>query len=245
MRHQPHDSAPIDSVYHRFIPLLSLLRRVRLYVQRLSLQKCLKHRYLHRLCMIIHKSRMSELFSPFLRFDACHHRPHRHRVENHWKAKKFIKAECPISLFILSASVYIIPPSSRREIWKPKASKNTKWFRSLNLLFSTRAIVVIAIVVVFLSAPQIPAQQRQSDGRVAMTTRAFEKWTHGREMASLEVDDAQRTLLPRDFTSKVGETQSGRGRLPPVEASPNVCILGEKQSGRNSSTLRASPLQLF
>ena len=61
-------------------------------------------------------------------------------------------------------------------------------------------------------------------------------------MASLEVDDAQRTLLPRDFTSNVGETQSERRRLPPVEASPNVSILGEKQSGRSSSSLWSTPL---
>ena len=185
-----------------------------------------------------------------------------------------MKAECPYFPFIISAVMHKIPLLRVETYESPKALKNANSKLDLFLRFDTYYFRIFAsrnwsesfekcqskssLLLHREVSSSIPgyfplhsansgsaAAERKSCCHDDAASRAFEKWSPGREMASLEVDDAQRTLLPRDFTSNVGETQSERRRLPPVEASPNVSILGEKQSGRNSSNLRSTPLQLF
>ena len=62
------------------------------------------------------------------------------------------------------------------------------------------------------SAQQILAQQRQSEGRVAMTTRPhgrLRKDVQDARERPLVVDDAQKNAPAPRFTSNVGEMQSG------------------------------------
>ena len=111
-----------------------------------------------------------------------------------------------------------------KEIKSRKLHKNAKCYQSLNSFLRPRRRRRRRHHL-RPSTQHILAQQRQSEGRVAMTTRP-----HGRLRLNVQdarwrplvVDDAQRTLLPRDFTSNVGELQSGEFIKPLVVSSSNI-----------------------
>ena len=119
-----------------------------------------------------------------------------------------------------SASIHITSVSSRREIESRK-------LRKINVIkvlvpFSARDVVVVVAIIFVPPISKFWVWQRRSEGRVAMTTRP-----HGRLRKDIQdarwrplvVDDAQRTLLPRDSHQMLERCSPGKLIKPPFDSS--------------------------